>query len=68
MTQDQDINNELNGYIRQGAQGKLDAASKSSLENEFGTHDEEEVVKQILEKGKIGETEVYSPFQLSNSP
>jgi len=43
---------------RQGTTGILDGASNSQLENEFGTHKEEEVVKQILEKGDILETEV----------
>ncbi|KAG9716960.1 hypothetical protein KCU73_g15495, partial [Aureobasidium melanogenum] len=42
---------------RQGTTGILDGASNSQLENEFGTHKEEEVVKQILEKGDILETE-----------
>ncbi|KAF9879080.1 shwachman-Bodian-Diamond syndrome protein [Colletotrichum karsti] len=36
---------------KQGAQGTYDAASKASLENEFGTHVDDEVIKQILEKG-----------------
>ena len=44
--------------LRQGSQGILDAASHASLENEFGTHKEEDVVKQILEKGTVQETEV----------
>jgi Shwachman-Bodian-Diamond syndrome (SBDS) protein len=44
---------------RQGSQGILDGASNSSLENEFGTHNEEDVVKQILEKGSMQETEVH---------
>lgn len=43
---------------RQGTTGILDGASNSQLENEFGTHKEEEVVKQILEKGDIQESEV----------
>lgn len=32
------------------------------MENEFGTHKEEEVVQQILEKGTVQETEVRFPF------
>jgi hypothetical protein len=47
-----------NNYIRQGTTGILDTASNSQLENEFGTHKEEDVVQQILEKGDILETEV----------
>ena len=43
---------------RQGAQGILDGASKAMLENEFGTHKEEDVVEQILEKGEIHEATV----------
>lgn len=44
--------------LRHGAQGILDTASKGSLEGEFGTHKEEDVVAQILEKGSIIESEV----------
>ncbi|KUL89423.1 hypothetical protein ZTR_04418 [Talaromyces verruculosus] len=40
---------------KQGAQGILDGASKAMLENEFGTHRDEDVVQQILEKGEIQE-------------
>lgn len=42
----------------QGTQGILDGASKGSLEGEFGTSKEEEVVKIMLEKGSVVETEV----------
>ena len=37
---------------RHGAQGTYDGASNATLENEFGTTGEEDVLKQILEKGK----------------
>lgn len=43
---------------RHGAQGTLDAASKSTLENEFGTNNDDEVIKQVLEKGTLQESEV----------
>ncbi|THZ24737.1 hypothetical protein D6C89_04770 [Aureobasidium pullulans] len=46
-----------NRVIRQGTTGILDGASNSQLDNEFGTHKEEDVVQQILEKGDILETE-----------
>ena len=36
----------------------LDAASHSTLENEFGTHKDDDVVAKILEAGEIQETEV----------
>ncbi|WYZ34506.1 hypothetical protein EsH8_I_000782 [Colletotrichum jinshuiense] len=36
---------------KQGAQGAYDAASKSTLENEFDTSVDDEVIKAILEKG-----------------
>jgi ribosome maturation protein Sdo1 len=36
----------------------MDAASKSTLENEFGTSNEEGCIKQILEKGSAQEVEV----------
>ncbi|KAJ5621419.1 hypothetical protein N7528_006202 [Penicillium herquei] len=35
-----------------GAQGILDAASKSALQNEFGTANEDEVMTKILEGGE----------------
>ena len=43
--------------IRHGAQGVLDAASKSTLENEFGTSKEDDCLVKILEKGALQETE-----------
>jgi len=43
---------------RHGAQGVLDGASKATLENEFGTHNEDECMTKILEMGLIQETEV----------
>ncbi|KAK8203353.1 hypothetical protein M8818_005331 [Zalaria obscura] len=42
---------------KQGAQGIMDSASKGSLESEFGTHKEDDVIAQILEKGTIVESE-----------
>lgn len=39
----------------------MNTASKATLENEFGTHNEDEVIKQILEKGTLQETEVCLP-------
>ncbi|GKU02211.1 shwachman-bodian-diamond syndrome protein [Fusarium langsethiae] len=41
----------------QGLQGTLDAASKAALENEFGTSVDDDVIKQILEKGVTQNTE-----------
>ncbi|PGG97137.1 hypothetical protein AJ80_09731 [Polytolypa hystricis UAMH7299] len=38
---------------RQGAQGIHDSASDGMLDGEFGTTREEEIIKQILEKGEI---------------
>ena len=43
---------------RQGTQGKLDKASQSTLDNEFGTHVDEDVIKIILEKGSAQESTV----------
>jgi ribosome maturation protein Sdo1 len=44
----------------------MDGASKATLENEFGTHNDEAVIKQIIEKGTIQEGQVCillpSPF------
>jgi hypothetical protein len=36
----------------QGPQGLLRRPSKQELDNEFGTHADVDVIKQILEKGK----------------
>ena len=36
----------------------MDTASKATMENEFGTQSDEEVIKLILEKGTLQETEV----------
>ncbi|KAL4778325.1 ribosome maturation protein [Aspergillus varians] len=36
-----------------GSQGVLDGASKASLDNEFGTHNDEECVRKILEGGDV---------------
>lgn len=44
--------------FRHGAQGTFDEASKSTLENEFGTARDDEVVVKILEKGSVQESEV----------
>jgi len=37
---------------KHGAQGQMDTASKASLENEFGTSNEDEVIKKILLGGQ----------------
>ncbi|CAG8950343.1 hypothetical protein HYALB_00002129 [Hymenoscyphus albidus] len=42
---------------KHGAQGTLDTASKSTLENEFGTSVEDEVIKKILKQGTLQETQ-----------
>ena len=46
---------------RHGAQNAYDGASKQTLENEFGTSNEDECMIKILEKGDIQETEVGLP-------
>ena len=46
---------------RHGAQGTYDEASNSVLDNEFGTHVDEDVIKQILEKGTLQESTVGNP-------
>ena len=43
---------------RHGAQNAYDSASKATLENEFGTHNEDECMRKILEGGSLQETEV----------
>ncbi|KAK0509054.1 hypothetical protein JMJ35_008425 [Cladonia borealis] len=42
---------------KHGAQNAYDGASKQTLENEFGTSNEDECMIKILEKGDIQETE-----------
>lgn len=44
--------------ISHGTQGILNTASKGTLENEFGTSNEDEVIKQILQKGDVQSTQV----------
>ena len=44
---------------RQGTQGVLDTASKGTLDTEFGTTKEDDVIAQILEKGDVQESEVH---------
>ena len=44
--------------FRHGAQSVGDEASKSTLENEFGTHNEDECMIKILEGGNVQDTEV----------
>lgn len=51
-------------HFSQGNTGVLDAASKGALEGEFGTHNEDDVIKQILEKGNIIESGVRTRTQL----
>jgi hypothetical protein len=48
-------NNDINSH---GNQGTLDTAAKGTLEAEFGSSKEEDVIIQILEKGNIIESEV----------
>lgn len=51
---------------RHGAQNAYDAASKQTLENEFGTHNEDECMIKILEGGTLQETEVgYECFEVT---
>lgn len=52
---------------RHGAQGQLDGASKSALENEFGTSNEDEVIKQIITKGSIQSGEVRTTAHSGSS-
>ena len=43
---------------RHGAQNAYDEASKQTLDNEFGSHNEDECMIKILEGGTLQETEV----------
>ncbi|KAA8911699.1 hypothetical protein TRICI_003731 [Trichomonascus ciferrii] len=39
--------------MKQGSQGVYHEASHSQLDNAFGTHDEDEVIKKILKEGDV---------------
>ena len=45
----------------------MDGASKSTLENEFGTSNDDECIKQILTKGQVQETQVREQPKLRQS-
>ncbi|KND88656.1 SDO1-like protein C21C3.19 [Tolypocladium ophioglossoides CBS 100239] len=51
---------------KQGVQGTLDAASKGTLESEFGTSDQDEVIKKILEDGTMQTMEMPSRQGVTN--
>lgn len=40
----------------------MDGASKATLENEFGTHNEDDILIKILEKGDLQASEVRDKF------
>ncbi|CAO2657835.1 Nn.00g070950.m01.CDS01 [Neocucurbitaria sp. VM-36] len=40
-----------------GKQGVLNTASNSQLENEFGTKNEDEIIKKILQQGEVQSSE-----------
>jgi hypothetical protein len=50
--------------VRHGKQGILNTASKQQLENEFGTSNEDDVVKKILTEGSVQSSEVRTPSSL----
>ena len=50
--------------FRHGAQNAYDSPSKATLENEFGTNNEDECMIKILENGTIQETEVSATRRL----
>jgi len=43
---------------KQGAQGTLDSASNGSMDDEFGTHVDEDVIKKILAEGTLQESQM----------
>ncbi|RKF62039.1 SDO1-like protein C21C3.19 [Erysiphe neolycopersici] len=51
---------------KHGAQGSLDTASTATLENEFGTSVVEDVIKKIIEKGSIRESEAVERYGSKN--
>lgn len=52
----------MGAQCRHGAQNAHDTPSKQTLENEFGTQNEDEVLVKILEGGIVQETEVSFPL------
>ncbi|ERF68806.1 hypothetical protein EPUS_06250 [Endocarpon pusillum Z07020] len=51
---------------KHGAQGVLDGASKSTLENEFGTSNDDEVIIKILEGGEVQASEIGERVGVTN--
>jgi len=51
---------------KHGAQGTFDGASKATLENEFGTSNEDDAIKAILEKGTMQESEMAERSSTKN--
>ena len=49
-----------------GKQGVLNTASNSQLENEFGTTNEDEIIKKILETGEIQSSENSERIGVTN--
>ena len=56
----------INDDCRHGAQNVGDTASNATLENEFGTSNEDECVTKILEGGTIQSSEVSRLQQFEN--
>nr|CEG03807.1 unnamed protein product [Fusarium acuminatum CS5907] len=44
---------------KQGTQGALDTASNAELDNEFGTHNVDEAISTILEKGSSADVTMW---------
>jgi ribosome maturation protein Sdo1 len=53
--------------LRQGTQGALDTASNAELDNEFGTHNVDEAISTILDKGSHADVTVSCSCQPLNS-
>jgi hypothetical protein len=49
---------------RHGPQGIHNEASNATLENEFGTSNDNEAIAKILDHGEIQENIVYNPLSL----
>ncbi|EAW06959.1 SBDS family protein [Aspergillus clavatus NRRL 1] len=66
----------VNGYKifvthKHGSQGVLDGASNASLDNEFGTHNVDDCIVKILEKGEYqtyAQNEHQGDTNFSNGP
>jgi hypothetical protein len=62
--EDSQVLTEFRNLPRHGPQGIHNKASNTTLENEFGTSNDNEAIAKILDQGEIQENIVYNPLSL----